>query len=628
MGSPLGSGDFDTSAPGAVTGGDGSVSALVNNTQANVTSALQAQQQASPAWNGASGTFFGTILGGFSSGPGLVTSATDDLLASLCDAITGFTSGLIDLSGWATSLRADATTALDGTSTISTGITNEITGALASSLPAGVAPAVQLLNYTVQASGSTPLIDIYNTPGTWTAAPAATTVDLALMAASGGSAQGGMGTTGAAGGAGGAGGYSVFTGIAVSGLPSSCAVDVGVGGTGGQNAVTSDQTTFVEANTTNLGSVWRIDSGTASPQVLNDAAEAAPMSSGSGENGMWATRIGTALLSDDYIIQAQLTAPTNSEATNNYSGVYVAAPVTYGAGTKLVVFAGNTGSGCGLFTQTNAPAAPYIANGAQTGQTVVASIATPFTNTSLIALGRVGNVFTGYIDGAAIVTWTDTGNTVPTGSGDRGWGFVVEGNYPSFQQQFDSPAISTIGARDIGVNSQPGTDGGDTSFNGASYVATGGTGGVGGGIDSGGTRRPSSGSFLLTDTAWNGTQGTGNQGSINPAGGIGAAGQSSHSPSGAAGGDGLNTGGGAAGTSGSLNGAPGTSPAGGVYGPGSGGGGGYWVTGITGQAGQGGAGAFPGGAPGGGGATLDGQGSNGPGNAGSDGQAVVTTRFT
>ncbi|HMH58986.1 MAG TPA: hypothetical protein VK537_07375, partial [Galbitalea sp.] len=294
--------------------------------------------------------------------------------------------------------------------------------------------------------------------------------------------------------------------------------------------------------------------------------------------------------------------------------------------TVVVAFGGNTSTGCGLITQVNAPSAPYIANGAGTGQAVVANSSTPFTNTSLIALSRVGNVFTGYIDGAEVVSWTDTGNSVPTGTGNRGWGFIVEGNHPAFQAQFDSPAIDWINGRDIGVHSQPGTDGAATSFNG-SYVATGGSGGVGGGIDSGGTRRPASGSFLNTDTAWNGAQGTGTQ-AVNPAGGIGAADQSGHSPSGAAGGNGLNTAGGIAGTASSLDGAAGTSPSGGVYGPGSGGGGGYWITGTTGQAGQGGLGGFPGGAPGGGGATLDGQGSNGPGNAGSDGQAVVTTHFT
>lgn len=628
MGSPLGPSDFNTSATGATTGNNGTLPAMVSNTQPNVTTQLQSTAQTSPAWNGASGSFFSGILGGFSNATGLVNAAVDTLLADLCDAITGVTGGLVNLSGWATSLRADATTALTGTTTISTGITNNISGAVMSSTPAGVAPAVQLLNATVQASGSAPQIDIYNQSGTWPAPAGGKTVDLALVGASGGSAQGGMGSTGAAGGAGGAGGYSVFTGITMSSLPSSCAVSVGIGGTGGQNAAATFRDDFNRANNTSMGSTWRIDSGTAAAQILNDAAEAGVMGANAGENGRWMTWADGNLLSDNYIVQAQLVAPANAEATDNYTGVMVAVPNTYGSGTLVLAFVGNTSSGCGLITQANAPSAPYAANGAGTGQAIVANSTTPFTNTSLIALSRAGNVFTGYINGTAVVTWTDTGNTVPTGSGNRGWGFIVEGNYPVFQNQYDSPAIDWIQARDLGVHSQPGSAGGSTSFNGSTYVAPGGGGAVGGGIDAGGTRRPTTGSYLNTDTAWNGAQGLGNQPSVNPAGGIGAAGQTSYSPSGAAGGNGLNTSGGAAGTASSLNGAAGTGPSGGVYGPGSGGGGGYWVTGTTGQAGQGGAGAFPGGAPGGGGATLDGQGSNGPGNAGSDGQAVVTTHFT
>lgn len=627
MGSPLGTSGFDTSAAGAVSAGP-SMSGQANNTQANVTSGLQAQAQQSPAWTGASGSFFSGILGSFTNATNLGNYLIDSFLASLCDAITGATGGLINLSGWASSLRADATTALTGTSTISAGVSNNITGATATTTPAGVGPAVQLLNATVQAAGNTPRVDIFNQPGTWNAPAGGTVVDLKLIAASGGSAQGGMGTTGAAGGAGGAGGYSVWYSITMSSLPSSVAVNVGIGGTGGQNAINAYTDDFNRADSSGgIGSNWRTDSGTAAAQILNGAAECGPMSGSSGENGRWMTWGGGALLSDNYIVQAQLVTPSNAEATDNYTGVYVAAPNTYGAGTLLVAFVGSTGGGCGLITQANAPSSPYLGNGAGTGQAIVANSTTPFTNTSLIALSRVGNVFTGYIDGVAVVTWTDTGNTVPTGSSNRKWGFLVEGNYPVFQHQFDSPAIDWISGRDLGVHSQPGTAGGDTSFNGSAYKVTGGGGGVGGGIDAGGTRRPASGSFLLTDAAWNGAQGSGNQPSINPAGGIGAAGQTGYTPNGAPGGDGYNTAGGAAGTASSVNGAAGTTAAGGVYGPGSGGGGGFWKAGVLAVAGQGGAGAFPGGAPGGGGANTDGQGSNGAGNAGSDGQAIVTTHF-
>lgn len=111
MGSPLGSSGLNTSAPGLITGNDGSLPGLVSNTQPTVTAALQAKVQDSPAWTGASGSFFGLILNNFTSALGLVTNEIDSFLASLCNAITGATGGLIDLSGWASTLEGNVTTA-------------------------------------------------------------------------------------------------------------------------------------------------------------------------------------------------------------------------------------------------------------------------------------------------------------------------------------------------------------------------------------------------------------------------------------------------------------------------------------------------------------------------------------
>lgn len=561
----------------------------------------------------------------------------DTIGANICQWITGETGGIINLSGFAAQLRQDATDALStavtaqaATQTISDGVTSNITGAASSTSAADVGPAVQLLNATVQASGKAPRIDIFNRSATWTKPTGMTTASVMTVGSGGGGAQGGtqFNSSGAAGGGGGQGGYSFTSAIPTASLPSTAAVVVPIGGSGGGGAATvrySDD--FERANSISLGGSWRTDSGSQSAQVANGMAECFVPSNYVGETGTWNTW-SNPLLTDNYVIQAQLATPSYQLATNNYTGIYCAAATTYGSSSLLVAFVGDTSGGCGLITQANAPSGPWIANGSQTGQTIVANSSTPFTTSSQIALTRNGNVFTGWINGTAVVTWTDTANTVPTGAGNRLWGIITECNWPFGQSLYMSPAIASVSARDVSWLSQPGGDGATASFNGSSYQATGGKGGVGGGVDASGTRRPATGSFLNTSTSWTGAAGTGNQ-SSSASGGVGAAGQSGFLPNGEAGGGGLNTGGGAAGTSTSLNGQDGVAPTGGVYGPGSGAGGGFYLPlGSTGIAGQGGAGGFPGGAGGGGGASLDGLGGNGPGGPGGNGQVVVTSYFT
>ncbi len=635
MGSPLGPSGYTTSGvPGILTGNDGSLPSMVDNTQAKVTADYQAQTQQSTGWNSASSNFFGGILSGFPNVNGLVTAAIDTFLANLCDAITGATGGLINLNGWASSLRADASAALTNTSTIASGVTSNITGSAPSDASVDVGPAVQLLNATVQASGTAPRIDIFNRSATWNKPAGMTTGSLILTPPGGGGAIGGLayGQNGAAGGGGGPGGPAVYNGIAASSLLSteSVVVPLGASGAGGQGAEDGD--VFNRANSLSLGANWRTDSGSQSAQIASNVAQAFTPSTYVGETGCWNART-LPLETDNYVIWAQLASPTNSLATDNYTGLYCAAPVTsYTSSTVLVAFVGNTGAGCGIITQTNAPSGAYIANGAQTGQAIQAQATTKFSTTAKIALTRSVDpssgvsTFTGYINGVQAVSWVDTGKIVPSGTGFRNWGIITETNWPTFQSLYDSPAIASVNARDVSWISMPGEDGGTISF--GSYSATGGKGGVGGGVDASGTRRPATGSWLNTDASWTGAAGTGTQ-STSAAGGCGAAGQTGYLPNGEAGGGGTNTGGGAAGTSSSLDGQDGTSPTGGLYGQGSGAGGGFHLPlGSTGRAGQGGKGGFPGGGGGGGGATLDGLGNNGPGNAGGDAQAVMTSYFT
>ncbi len=558
------------------------------------------------------------------------TAALDQVGANVCYWITNATGGWINLNSWANNLSQQATNAINGVATISTGVTSNITGATSTSSTTGVGPAVQLLNATVQASGTAPRIDIYNRSATWNKPSGLTTASVMLVGSGGGGGQGGVAfnSSGAAGGGGGQGGYSVFPGITAASLPSSAAVVVPLGGSGAGGAASARYSDdFERSNSISLGGSWRTDSGGQSAQISNGMAEAFTPSTYVGETGCWNCWT-SPLDTDNYVIQAQLATPSTQLATNNYTGIYCAAPNTYSGSSVLVAFVGNTSGGCGLITQTNAPSGAFIANGSQTGQAIVANSTTPFTTSSQIALSRNGNVFTGYINGTQIVQWTDTGHTVPTGSANRLWGIITECNWPTFQSLYMSPAIASVSARDVSWVSQPGGDGATASFNGSSYQVGGGKGGVGGGIDASGTRRPASGSFLNTDTAWTGAAGSGNQ-TTNASGGVGAAGQTGYLPNGEAGGGGLNTGGGAAGTASSLKGQDGAAPTGGVYGPASGAGGGYYLPlGSTSVAGQGGGGGFPGGGGGGGGATLDGLGGNGAGGPGGDAQVVVTSYFT
>lgn len=545
------------------------------------------------------------------------------------------TANSIGSTVWGSAISTTANSALSGansansaTQEISSGVSGNITGAATGTTASSVGPAVQLLNATVQASGSAPRVDVFNQAGRWTQPTGLVTANIMLIAGGGGGAQGGISTTtGSAGGGGGAGAWSEYNGIAASSMPTQANVVVGLGGTGGSftgGAVFEDH--FQRPNSSTLGAYWRTDSGSANMQVVNDQAQTYTPSSYVGENGCWSTYI-TPFNTDNYMVTAQLGSPSTSLATNNYTGIYLAAPTSWGSGSVAVAFVGNTSTGCGIITQTGAPASPYVATGTGTGQTIRVQTATTFTATSLIALSRVGNTFTAYIDGTQVLQWTDSGNIVPTGSANRLWGIVIENNWPTFQSLYESPAISDAKAQDIPGWSNPGTAGGLSSFNATAYQAPGGAGGVGGGYDAAGTRRPATGSFLNTDTGWTGANGTGNQ-TNTASGGVGAAGVTGYQPSGQQGGAGYNTPGGLPGTATSLAGSPGTGPSGGRYAPGSGGGGGYWISGQAGQAGAGAAGGFPAGGGGGGGASLDAQGTNGNGGPGGDGQVVITSNFT
>ncbi|WP_051193881.1 hypothetical protein [Nocardia jiangxiensis] len=371
---------------------------------------------------------------------------------------------------------------------------------------------------------------------------------------------------------------------------SSYAVTIGIQGIGAYAYYYDD---FGRANSTSLGANWRIDSGSNSPQIISNTAEARTDSGGAGENGQWATYVGGEMLCDDVTIEAVVVAPSIPEATDNVTCVYFPAPTTYSSSSKIVVFGASTGSGSGMMTQVNAPVSPYSAEGTLSGQTVVAQSSTSVAHGQTISLTRRGNVFTGKINGVTVCTWTDTGSTVPTGAGNRHFGFITEGNYPVFQNDFHSPAIDTITA--INLDGTAGTASSFTGTDGTSVVAGGGP--PGSVYNAGGPASP----------------GTGNTSTYNAGGGTGG---SPTSIPGTAGGNGANATGGAGATTDGLSGSDGTNLPTGSYGPAAGGGGGAGS--ASGEGGQGGSGGYPGGAGGGGGGCIPGEtpGGGGGGNAG------------
>jgi hypothetical protein len=202
------------------------------------------------------------------------------------------------------------------------------------------------------------------------------------------------------------------------------------------------------SNSSTLGSSWRTDSGSSSSQVESDGVQCVTQSSGNGENGCWNTYTASSLNTDYYTITAQLKAPSGSLASNNYTGIYCAAPLsTWGSTSYVCCFCISTGSGSFILSAEGPPAAPYICHG-QTGQTEQSTAATAVSDTTTIALTRAGNVFTSYVGGSSTLTWTDTGGLIPTGVGFRQFGLITEGNYPTFQNAYASPAIVSITAQD------------------------------------------------------------------------------------------------------------------------------------------------------------------------------------
>ncbi|WP_063042101.1 MULTISPECIES: glycine-rich domain-containing protein [Nocardia] len=375
----------------------------------------------------------------------------------------------------------------------------------------------------------------------------------------------------------------------------SYAVSIGSAGAGAYGSFVD---AFDRPDNLSLGPNWRADSGSLSNRILNGVVEIPTFTSNVARTGRWNSWVAGELLTDNARVVAKLTPPAASLALDNVTGVILAVSSTLNSASKMVAFVSNANSSCGIFTQVGAPVSPYIANGLQAGQTVVAvSTSKWFGRNSTIALERRGNVFTGYIDDAEAVSWTDVGNTVPTGPGNRSFGILTEGNWPTFAGQYHSLGIDVVQAMHLDP-----LPGGSTTFSGGTItqVAGGGAAGLIYGID---------------DPA---ARGSGNKTVYNASGGAG--GNNSLGSAGLSGGGGVGLAGGGGGKSDGQPGSDGKNLTTGKYGVGSGGGGG--ANGGSGNGGLGGAGGFPGAAGGGGGSTSVFNHPGGGGN-GANGMAVI-----
>jgi hypothetical protein len=158
------------------------------------------------------------------------TAAMDLIGAQVCDFVTGATGGFINLRSWSAQLRTDASNAINGTISISQGVTGPITGT-ASSNPSSVQPAVTQLNNQVQISSQAANIQVFNASGIWTKPTGAKSIEVHEVGGGGGGARG-SGSAGSPGGGGGAGGYNTYT-LQASDVTSTVGVNVGLGSAGG-----------------------------------------------------------------------------------------------------------------------------------------------------------------------------------------------------------------------------------------------------------------------------------------------------------------------------------------------------------------------------------------------------------
>lgn len=213
-------------------------------------------------------------------------------------------------------------------------------------------------------------------------------------------------------------------------------------------------------NSTDIGANWRSDFSTM--KLVTNRAQLRTPASNTGRQGAWETYVaasgynGGRLLTDNWAVESQLSAPVGNAAGDNCSCVG-AAMLDGGpaSGMVLVYFVITTGQGQTINTYSNASIASPGACSGQTGQTQRSTSATNVSTTALIRLERrmysaTQSNFLAYVNGTFTIGWNDSGGVVPAGDRTkRRWFIQAEGNYPFAQAPFYSPAHASVRAYDL-----------------------------------------------------------------------------------------------------------------------------------------------------------------------------------
>ena len=138
------------------------------------------------------------------------------------------------------------------------------------------------------------------------------------------------------------------------------------------------------------------------------------------------------LNTDKWKITLRAVPTTRSVATDMSCSILAAVSDVWGTVFECALFSGST--------------IKFIFNNAIRATAAVSAAAD-----KTYTLSRNGNLFELFVDGtpAAILSWIDETNMVPSGPANRKWGFSMQSNYPVFQRQYDSHGVDWVTAEDV-----------------------------------------------------------------------------------------------------------------------------------------------------------------------------------
>lgn len=212
-------------------------------------------------------------------------------------------------------------------------------------------------------------------------------------------------------------------------------------------------------NASDIGANWRSDFD--NMKLVTNRAQLSTPASNTGRQGAWETYVassgynGGRLLTDNWAVESQLSAPVGSGASDNFTSIGGCMMDTIGSGMLLVYFVITTANGQAIYTYSASSIASPGNGSGQTGQTQRSVLATNVANTALIRFERkmysaTQSVFSAYVNNTFTIGWNDSGGIVPAGDvTKRRWFIQAEGNFPIFQQAFYSPAHASVRAYDL-----------------------------------------------------------------------------------------------------------------------------------------------------------------------------------